>query len=307
MVFIHSTTGNTMVSTISIRDQIAQTQRLDYSHLAIHHKFKKHMDAAPVLKPYDFAGLLRVIRSWFDDNLFKYSMLDIWLENSTKFVYAQNELRIEGTNNLFNLKYNSGVCCHLAFKCKHMIDILYPWASVIAIEKLDWRGNGGNHFFLLIPELGITEDGTYIEPNLNFGDLKRFQNSIGNLKLQGLVHCIDPTRSYIGRHLENTLYQSPIHSQLNCHINFSQKTSVMEMPEDDSFHYWLAHRFDNEEFGTLCFGVTKDKHHIQQPFWSINQKSYEFDSPLLVDKVGEYDKVAAIKIAIIQRRGFVVQ
>jgi hypothetical protein len=296
-----------MSSIASIRTQIAQTIRIDYSNLQIHHKFKKHMDIAPILKPNDYPGLLKVIQSWFDDKIFKYSVLDHWLEPSVQFFYSNTEIRVEGDYHAFNLKHNNGVCCHLAFKCKHMIDILYPWAQVIAIEKLDWRGNGGNHFFLLIPELGVFEkdNGVYIEPNLNFGDPKRFDMVKGQYKLQGLVHVVDPTRSIIGRHLEHPLYKVPITSKLNCRLGYIQSQNLLDNSKANTSHFWYAHRFDSEEFGSLGFGYDNQDESINEPFWQLGTQSYRFNSQELIEKVYALDQEAAIKLSIIQRRGFI--
>jgi hypothetical protein len=296
-----------MTSNASIREQIARTVRINYSNLPIHHKFKKHMDIAPRLKPYDYNGLLQVIQSWFDDKIFKYSVLDHWLEPSVQFYFSNKEVRIEGDYNAFNLKHNGGVCCHLAIKCKHIIDILYPWATVIVVEKLNWNESGGNHFFLLIPELGITQDREYIETNLNFGEPTRFDGLKGQYNLEGTVHVVDPTKSLIGKRLESKCvnYQGPIHSHLSCHIGYIQSVNVLDTTVANTSHYWFAHRFNSEEFGSLSFGYDNSDESIKEPFWKLGQSSYRFNSQELIDKVSELDYEAGVKLSILQRRGII--
>jgi hypothetical protein len=231
---------------LTIREQINLTSRLEYSNQRINHKFKKLMDSAPVIKPGDIQGLLQVIRGWFaDPSNFEYSLLDIWLNPDVQFQLTKN-LLITGLDEAFSLRYNSGVCCHLAIKCKSMINILYPWADVVIVEKYKWRKGTGNHFYIVLAEGGWKDSNSFIDTNLNFGDPDRF-NGLKAVYPQGVTYVIDPTRSVVTQMSNDELYQEIDNVWLGIGNNFQQTTTKV----DSEVGSILVHRTSGEEFGCL--------------------------------------------------------
>ena len=293
----------------SIRKSIAEVKRIDYSNFAIHHKLRACMDNAPILKSHDYDSLLSVINSWFIDDNFRYSQLDRWIESGITIGFSEESFMIKGDKHAWNLKYNSGVCCNLALKCKIMIEILYPWAQPLVAEKKSWRDGGSNHYFILLPTKGVNYGGQYIETNSYFvpyHELYELHNMCTHYQLLGDVYVIDPTRSFIGLKDNHELYHvvrsynylirpDLVMTKQDYCINLERKGQ-----EDYNFTY--VHRFENEEFGSLTLGFNNK--HYDCPVWRMGNDQYNFDNPHLVSHISLVDKDAAAKVQIIQNRGY---
>jgi hypothetical protein len=286
---------------LTIREQINLTPRLDYSGFRIHYRFKKLMDNAPHLKSGDIQGLLEVIRGWFaDQSNFEYSLLDIWMNKDVQFKLL-DDLLITGLDDAFNLSYNSGVCCHLAIKCKSMINILYPWADVAIVETYKWRKGTGNHFFITLAEGGFKNSTSFVETNLNFGDPDRFATR-QTVYPQGITYAIDPTRSVVTQISNDELYQEIDNLWLSIGNNFQQSTTKV----DNQVGSLLVHRTAGEEFG--CLSIKFDKSVSKLPLWKMSisgeDQFFDFHGPEILTFLSTYDPTAGIKLAIIQRKGF---
>jgi hypothetical protein len=305
-----------MKNLAQVRDKISQTRRVDYSKLSIHYKLKACMDNAPHLNPYDYDGLLQVVSSWFVNDNFRYSELDRWIEGGIDFLFNSSTFRITGDKHCWDLKYNSGVCCNLALKCKVMIEILYPWANPLIAEKKGWRGQSSNHYFILLPTKGVkcqvsgSNDSNYIETNsyfVDYDDLDALPYASYRYDLLGDVYIIDPTRSFIGLRNNHELYQVELLSQYFIKPDFVFTTKTVNQLMDrtsQEYNYYYAHRFNTEEFGNLFLGYN-NKICAHGPVWNFNQILYDFECQILVERISQIDQDAAAKIRIIQNRGLI--
>ncbi|MGL4759428.1 MAG: hypothetical protein ACRCXZ_08890 [Patescibacteria group bacterium] len=301
------------MNNLSVSERILlQHSRINYHELKdcpIHGLFQNLIDNAPQLKNGDYAGLIDLIRSWYESGVFVYSMLDILLEPHTQITFDKyTGLEIKNFRNATNLKYTTGVCFSLAIKLKSLIDIVAPWAYATCIENTNWAGGSSNHWYVALSPSGFfDQDEVFIETNCLFEDVTRYDSIKTVVYNSHELLVADVCKGVFGRMSNHPDHLSFNKWRFNCnyyHGNWSGKIGFSDYQNSHRYLYFHSFKGDFAQGIALGLGTVTDICNVDYPVWVLGNKSYKFDDQDFLDRIHDLDPMVAEKMRIITNRGW---